>query len=319
VIAPVVWLLLANPVVIDGATSCPSPDAVARELGALLSADPVAREPDQAELVQEGAAGLRVELRRGDGSWVAGRTVATAQTCDQAAVAAAVVIAAWETDLGPRGPELTVDLGPRSPARGQAAAPPRPTPERPVLWRRSVPEAPRSQGGVVEIGAALGGSLSGGSVATSLLVDLTASGRDQPLGLKLSFEALSSHRSDLNPGPGSIAWHRFALAAGARYRVTAPGVFFDLHTSLEGALLEIQGDQIPTFSTPISVKKSTVDLGLGTGVRVGFGTPARGHVVPWIGLGVTFWSQNPSIETEATLVSIPEIEAVVHLGLLGGP
>jgi hypothetical protein len=308
-------------VVVDGDVSCPEPASVARELGGLMPADGRVREPDIADLSREGP-DLHLELRRGDGSWVAVRNIPATQSCDDLAVSVAVVIAAWEADLA-SGTMETVKLSgqPRARRRYSAGAGRRllamaPTDRvgAPLPALLSSPSASPPAGPQVEYILGLGASVAGGSLASAVLVDVSARPADGPLGFGMAFDFTSTHRTDFSSSPGALQWSRAALGMGARYRATGEDMFLDVQTSLKGALLraeaidEVGGD----------VSTTVGDFGLGTGARVGFGAPRRKRVQPWIGLDFAIWSRSVTVATSSFTVSAPTVDISLYVGLLLG-
>jgi hypothetical protein len=311
-------------VVVDGRTTCPSPDAVKRELEELMPPDGEPREPDLAELSREGA-DLHLELRRGDGSWVAVRDIAGGRGCDDLATAVAVVIAAWEAELA-SGVSETVSLAPPAPpvirrrsrrfgaAALLAMAPPGPS-------RSALPAIvnprPVPAGGAhaqPEFSVGLGGALSGGSLATGLVIDAFVRQAEGPLALRVGVELTTPHRNDLESGLGALEWRHFALDAGVAYRATRDDTFVDMHTELKLAALHY--DFVDSGET---VSATVPDFGLGTGVRLGFGAVGRRRVLPWVGLDVTVWGRRSTADTTTFSATVPGVDLGLAVGLTGGP
>ena len=315
-------------VVVDGDVACPAPEAVARELATLMPADGVVREPDLADLSREGS-DLHLELRRGDGSWVAVRDIAGTRSCEELAVAAAVVIAAWEADLA-SGSAESVDLGRRTRPRPRhrpatpasptllAMATPNPSgPPMPVVVGPKPAQAPKAAGHPeTELALGLGGTIAGSDVAAALVADVAVKPRDFPLAIRVGMNLSTSHQIELPDALGTVTWERFSLETGVSYRVPGASTYLDLHTSLRGAVLHLQLDANPDLTNFMA--RTVADFGLGTGVRLGFGVPGQRRILPWVGLDFGAWSRAAIVKFESSEVTIPTLDVALTVGLTGG-
>src|SRR5262249_54534493 len=136
--AALLLMFAAGVVKVDGSASCPSPAQVATRLRALLADVPAAGAPDQARIdAMRGQ--LRIELRSAAGILIGARRVDVVGSCADLAGVAAVVIAAWETEL--RSARLPL---PRLPApRAERAPPPAVSPSaRAPLETARTPRSP---------------------------------------------------------------------------------------------------------------------------------------------------------------------------------
>src|SRR5215831_13225714 len=156
--------LLFGPLRVEGVTACPTPSAVANELGPLLRAE---GEPHVARLM-ETTAGVRIELVRVDGSLVQSRVFPVSAPCERMASAIAAMLAAWEVELPVHHPSLQADLAP--PSRPGAA------------------EGRPWQLGLAFVGSLAGGTFAPGGMAEGILgpariAAVLVTSRDQPLAM----------------------------------------------------------------------------------------------------------------------------------------
>jgi hypothetical protein len=317
-----VLAILNLAVVVDGGISCPSPEAVKRELEELMPSGSEPREPDIAELSREGE-DVHLDLRRGDGSFVATRNIAGGRGCDDLAAAAAVVIAAWEADLVSDVTPPVSLAPPPPPIRHRsrrfgsallAMAPTGPSAQAlpAVVNPRPVPEhAGRTQ---ADFSVGLGGALAGGSLATGLVIDAFARQVEGPLALRVGLELTTPHRNDLGADLGAVEWRHYTLDTGVVYRATNEDTFLDWHTSLKLAALHVD-----LLGSAEQTSTTLGDFGLGTGLRLGFGTPAHRRVLPWVGFDFTIWSRNSTVSNSTLTVDLPGVEVGLTVGFAGGP
>src|SRR5215212_5292073 len=130
VLGPIAHLIVAA-VSVHGATTCPTPAAVDARLRPLLPSSSAASGNDDVRLEREGPA-LHIALYSADGRLAARRTIEGPHSCEALAEAAAVIVAAWKTDVGARpllaadaatpAADLQVALTPALPGRSPAAA-----------------------------------------------------------------------------------------------------------------------------------------------------------------------------------------------------
>jgi len=269
-------------VVIEGTSACPTPAEVEQSLHPLLPEG--GRDVARLE-AQDG--GLQVTLVRADGSNAGRRTLGGEHTCQELADAVAVMIAAWQSDL----------------ARERALAPPPVAvvapPPPPVLAR------PRRSG---EVGAGLGGTLSGAAVAPALLLlgDLSILG---PLGAGVRI-GLDGSRDAALPG-GSARWRRAMLAVGPRVRY-GDRLAAEAHLGAALGWLHIGAEG---FDAPQG--HDTVVGGLEGELRLSWRRPG---LRPWLALGAAFWPA-PSVVyqlPDRTEKALPRLQGTATLGFSFG-
>src|SRR4051794_27893032 len=154
---------------VTGSTTCPTAAAVSAQLEPLLApsgpAAPATASAagDVAELALE-ASGVRITLRRADGSIAGTRTLAGEHGCAELAEAAAVVIAAWENDT-------SVDRLPAPPRRP------------PPVRAAAVVATPSPTAIRWSIGAGAGAGWAGGELAPAAVVGASVAPAASRLGL----------------------------------------------------------------------------------------------------------------------------------------
>jgi hypothetical protein len=269
-------------VVVEGTSACPTPAAVEQSLRPLLPEG--GRDVVRLE-AQDGT--LQVTLVRADGSNAGRRTLGGEHTCQELAEAVAVMIAAWQSDLA-----------------GERALAPPPvavvaTPPPPVIPR------PRPSW---EVGAGLGGTLSGAAVAPALLLlgDVSLLG---PLGAGARI-GLDGNRNAALPG-GSARWRRATLAVGPRVRY---GERLAAEAHLGPALgwlhIAAQGFDAPQGH-------DAVVGGLEGELRLSW--RQRG-LRPWLALGAAFWPARIVVYQlpDRTEKALPRLQGAATLGLSFG-
>jgi hypothetical protein len=284
--------LLIAAVVVEGPSECPTPAAVQERLAPLLPPD-TGRGASLVELVNE-PDGLRISLRRADGTLAGTRTIGGVHSCDELADAAAVMIAAWQTDAAAGEP---------------APAPPPPPVAPPVAAVKTAPPAappPASPAVRWELGAGGGASLSGNAIAPAalLLGEVSAGG---PLGLAAR-ASVSGNREVVLPG-GGARWRRALFALGPRLQLVRGRALAQAHLGAGVSWLAIAAHGYPDAR-----RHDDLMAGLSGGLRVGW---SRAGARPWVDLGAAFWPVRSILyqlpdERTATL---PRLELLLTLGL----
>jgi hypothetical protein len=195
-------LALASPAAAAPAPTCPERHAVEQELDRLGAAPALAQKGTPDVTVDD--SGMRIVLRGRDGKVLGMREIAAPAACQERAVVAAVVIAAW--------------LGEWSASEPRAAAP-APLPATPVLVRAPAPPpaaatAPRARPRIDL--AAFGSVVHDGDVGT------WAAGGELALGLGDRFSVTAQgHATGERTqalGPGQAAYQSLGLGAGVSWR-----------------------------------------------------------------------------------------------------
>lgn len=232
--------------------SCPAPvDVEARVRTILhLAAD---QELTEGFAVERHEAGLYVALHSADSTLIGERTLPTEGSCDELAQAAAVVLAAWLTDVHPDfagalpppppepEPEPTAAPEPPPPP---ALAPPPAAPSPPP--RRLPPPQHR-----FHLVGAVGADLAGSSLTPALL--LGASFGSEPRGWGISVRALATLPRDEPLGPGQVAWSRWPLELGPTLRLSSANLAFAVSGGISAAWLRLGGDSFDEVSDQSAV------------------------------------------------------------------
>lgn len=255
--------LLANPdLIIRSSTNCPGAAAVVGEIAPLLPAGTtVAAERAAPGASTVGAAGQaevdRAEIFSGQGTrWLRVRTSAgqvtqprelpASLTCEEAARAAALALAAWQFQGGVELPAAPAE----PPAAAPRSAPPReaslPAPASPVLVAsspRPVAPAPDAASPVGLWRLAIGGGFAAGRSAnqfpTNAMLELAVG---DLTGIGLRVHGARSSRYSLSLPPGRATWTRSSLGAGVTFTGRRGSWGGQAHADLIGAALDISGE-----------------------------------------------------------------------------
>jgi hypothetical protein len=299
------WFSLANPLLaVDGNSTCPTPREVADRVAALLPVEHAAVERDVVQVDNQGSA-VRVQLRRPDGRIVGERTLQKRFGCADLAAAAAIVVAAWESDVHP---EFLRSL----------AAPPRPPAVEPVTVvappTAMPPAASSSLGAAFDIGIALTGAVAPdqGGAGPALGGLLVASWTPAARGFGARLGAQASSERQMRLPSGDVRWRRAALSGGVQYRIAlqAGRWLLDLHADALVARVSVHG-----VGFAISNLSDTgVDPGVGAGVRLLW---HAGIVAPWLELAGGGWLRRQVVVEDPTRASraLPRLEANMAIGV----
>jgi len=286
--------LLVSAIAVRGATSCPTPADVTDALAALLPAASASN--DVAELVADRDA-IRVRLVDAGGGVLAEKRLPPGN-CRQMAETAAVVLAAWESELRP-----DVTLGFALPPRAPAVAPPSPA----ATVSASPPASRPAPTWVVSAGATVLASLDGNSVAPGGTVEGRLLGRRSGGGARLALTAIGTHRLDV--GPGQAAWRRTTAAIGVVRRIASPRVFAEADLDLLAGLLAVDGQGFTVAGSDRSV-----DAGGALGARAGL---RLGRFEPYVGGAAAAWLRPQTVEVSGIQgrQHLPRVEAHVGVGV----
>jgi hypothetical protein len=252
----VLFFVLAGAVEVEGGGACPQATEVAQKVASLLPAAS-RNAPDRARIDRAGDH-LQLELRRADGTPVAWRRLDAHAACEELAEAAAVMIAAWETDLEAGRPLPPPDFDRDAPLVVEAPPPVVP-PRGRMRW---------------ELGVGFAASVGGGT----LLPGVTIEGIVAPHGPWAARIAMVATESQEQPfGMGTARSNRLSFAAGPSWRTW----LLDVHAEFVASLAHIEA---AGFDLPKD--EYAFDPGLGAGVRMAL-RPAP--LVPWLGVNAVGW------------------------------
>lgn len=234
--------LLAFVSLVEG-EDCPAPVDVAARVRTILHLSPE-QQLSEGFAVERHEAGLYVALRGADSSLIGERTLPTSGSCHELAQAAAVVLAAWLSDVHP---DFAGAL-PSPPAQPPAVPPPdQPEPPHPppASSATTPPPAPPPRAASaaqrrLHVVAGLGGDLTDGALSPALL--LGASFGAEVSGLALSARALLTLPREEPLGPGQVSWRRWPLGIGPSLRLASGTWAFSLSAGPAAAWLGLGGD-----------------------------------------------------------------------------
>jgi hypothetical protein len=272
------------PVAVTGGGTCPAPAEVEARLREILPVRPLDRPPRVASIERE-AGGVRVIVREPEGAIVAERLLPAASNCTESAAAAALAIAAWETEghseFGALPPPVVV----------QAAPPPRPR-------------------DAFDVGVGGAGSFADSwRPAAVLRASWTPGGRGLGLGLGGSWEP--DRESPL--AVGRLHWTRAAFSLGPSLRWRGTYVALEGRAEAAVSFLSLRGQGFETDLTSLGVSP-----GAAAGARLLL--PVAGWCATWLDAGGVWWLRRESAFTlpGADEASLPRWAVLVSLGLSVG-
>ncbi len=263
---------------VSGDARCPTPEAVAPALEALL---PPEGEPHALELrALEEDEGVALALRGADGAVLAERTLRSSAPCADRAAAVAAIVAAWEVDL-------------RSRPRARV----------PLQRLEAPPPAPPAEKVPVELSAAafISADLGGGAAALSVTL--------APGAWRLSAGAFGSALRQVPLAPGTAAASRAAVELAFGRAFQGLGARFELQLHVLGGALALRGSG---FEEDLSAV--VPELGAGYSARATLGS---GRLRPWLGLQAVVWPLKRTLVVggASASASLPLVEAFIGAGL----
>jgi hypothetical protein len=302
-------------------TDCPAAAAVQQALlGLLTEAPPASSEaPDVAEInADEGGAVLRLRNVR-DGA-VAQKGLPATLSCADRAMAAAVIVAAWEIRLRgeraawPAPPEATAPrvavvpsqsiVGPTPPVTAGRAGPDLTIDRQPVTPRASS----ASPYWRLSPGAGLVGSVQGDNLGGGLMGELEAVS-SSALSAATGFLLVGGHQLAL--GPGQVGWWRAGISLDGRWRRRWL-LDTQLRLGVNLSRLQIEGRAFPSTGYDV-----VVDPGVTAGLRLGAG---RGRWHPWLDVALAAWPRSHVAAVAGTnrTLTLPRLQGFLALGISFG-
>lgn len=282
--------VLADPTLSIGSSSdCPAASAVATEIAPLLPAgarvatasSPGGRDDDddrdagrgdtlRADIVDDG--GRRwVQLSGGDGRLIDRRELPLSLGCQEAARAAAVLLAAWQFQGRSALPPTPADVPVASPASPASAADTE-------LRRTALPLPPSAPRNELGLGAGFAVGRGAAQFVGSAMVEILV-GRPEGLGLRLHAARTSLY--DVPVASGRAEWRRTSLGLGGTLTGRHGGWGGRVEGDLLGAVLSISGDGY-------AVNETSSQLLLG-GAVAGRVIRRVGRADLWLGLTLNVW------------------------------
>jgi len=228
-------VLLAFVSLVEG-ESCPAPVDVEARVRTILHLSPE-QQLTEGFAVERHEAGLYVALRSADSTLIGERTLPTAGSCDELAQAAAVVLAAWLTDVHPDFAGALPPPEPPPPPEPEPKLPPSPPPPEPPLPLPPPPRQPPEHQLHLTLG--VGGDLASGIAPA---VFLGGSYGAELSGFAVSARAMLTLSRSQELGPGKISWRRWPLGVGPTLRLATPNVAMAFSAGPAVAWLQLGGD-----------------------------------------------------------------------------
>ena len=268
----------------DGGSDCPNGAAVAEALRGVAGEGSAAQVRERLELRRE-AGGVHLRLTDSNGAALAERSL-PAGDCAELARTAAVLVAAWRTEVAATAPRLELE---------------RPPPKRPSKIS-------------YELGAGVVGSLAASAFAAGGDGEAAVGrrngrvlGRVAAFGMDLRSIAVGTQAN------AHARFTRAGLSAGPQVRFRPGRWLLDLHAEATFALLYLDAVGFLTNQRAFGF-----DLGRGAGARAAI---HAGPVAPFLGVGVVGWLTGQSVQVSGRLggtAVVPPIEVLLQAGIAFG-
>jgi hypothetical protein len=312
-------IFAAPPVTFEGATDCPSHDAISRELERIVSA-PEGSEPSETALVALEGRELRIVLTTRDGRLLGERRLPAEGTCDERALSVAVVLGAWIATAHPEYlsalPEAE-SKAPAMPAEESAPSPPpiplpdtpkpRPPPPAPAAPRSPPVRTSPAVAWRFQAALGVGGELSDAGLVPA--ADISFRYTPEESGFGASAFVLFAGAESRPIGSGSVSSFRWPLGAGGVARLESGAMAFELDAGFMLGLLDVQGEGFSTNDGATDAQGggfATLRVGAGSGRWRPFGAA---KVLTWFSKA-TARASVPDAE-----VDLPAVEGVFLVGV----
>ena len=297
-------------VTVQAAGDCPSATAIRERLGILLGPAAPARGPDVAQVEVVGPT-LVIALRRVTGERIGDKRLPLSAGCAERAESAAIVLAAWETQLGDHAAATLAPPVTPPPASEAAPAslspPPTPAAASTLARRPQVPAPPAvgSGGWALTPGGSLLASIDSDDTALAATAELAVARGQSPFAFAASGMFVSSHVTAV--APGTASWRRFGLALDARRRARWARVWLQARAGAALTLVSISSSGLSDNGGGI-----TVDPGAIAGLRLGLvQTPATA----WLEIGAGLWPRRQTLAVRGGGTAVlPVVDALVGIG-----
>jgi hypothetical protein len=270
------------PIEVCAIGNCPSKEAVSAELERIAAVSDRTWSRHGRADVFESTQGVRVRLSGLSGGVDGERAVETGADCGERAIAAAVVIASWQSALSSE-----VDLDLTAIRTGPGATP---------AWFPSV--------GVAGVGTT-GGA---GGWAWGAALDFQVAHRGG-WGGRIAAWGTSYRSQALGNDSGRASWTRWALGIGPAYQLDRDWLVLAVSAQLAVAIIAVKGEDFA-----VTREDAGVDVGARLGIEMGF---RRAAFVPCVGIGVVVWPRSHrvlalGIDDEKTL---PKLDLLLTAGV----
>jgi hypothetical protein len=292
---------------------CPSAAAVRERLGKLVGPAGPGRVPDVAHVEVVGAT-LAIDLRRETGEIIGDKRLPLGAGCAERAESAAIVLAAWEAQLGDHAAATLSPPVTPPPAREVVTAsspPPQPPPPpatAPTVVSnpaRSAPPTAAPGGWALSPGGSLLASIDSDDTALAATAEEVVSWRGSPFAVAGSAMFVSSHVTSVAPGTGS--WRRFGLVVDARRRARWPRFWLQARSGVALTILSISGSGLSANGGG-----TAVDPGVVGALRLGLSeTPATA----WLEVGANVWPRRQTLAVRGgAATDLPVLDVLVGIG-----
>jgi hypothetical protein len=314
-------------VTVRAAGDCPSAAAVRERLDKLLGTPVDGRAPDLAEVDVVGAT-LSISLRRPSGEIVGEKQLAAATGCAARAESAAIVLAAWEAQLGdhaaaelvsPLAPPPIADAGPTTAtaAATTATAAPmtatatpvlplsRPTPPTVVGSASAQATAAEPRRWVLSPGGSLLASIDRDDTALAATAEAALSRSGSPFAVGAGAMFVSSHTVSVSPGIGT--WRRYGLLVDGRWRAHLSRLWLEARVGGALTVLTMSGSALAE-----SGGGDAFDPGAVAGLRLGL---PGGPAAPWVEVGATVWPRRQTLDVRGGgTADLPFMDVLLGVG-----
>jgi hypothetical protein len=283
VLAAVLFIAVLQLVRVEGAATCPAPAEVAVALARIATPRAGDRPRGVAELVPTDGA-VRIVLYGPGGERLQERRLIADASCADLAAAAAVIIAAWERELGPR------HLQP--------------------VRLASPPSTPLRERLAFDLAAGFSGALAGRAFAPGGSATLTLVGRRQRFGGRV--ELIGSSTRDQPLAPGHASYTRAQLQLGPLVRFRPRRLVLDLYAHFVAALTSLEG-----IGYSSGRREFDFDPGIGGGVRQ---RVRLGPGAPYLEAGFVGWLRQQQFQVTGVdgAGELPRLDLLFGAGLAIG-
>ena len=288
----------ALPVQVESA-SCPTGPEVEQALLPMLPQVPEASRRDVARVTRVGRA-LHIELVNPDAALIAERSLDVDGTCAELAGMAAVVIAAWESDVHAEFARSHAEPSPAVQAEASAA---------PTSTSTSTSTSTAKPPAAASYDVAMGPTL---SLADSLAVGGGISGRwtarGAGLGVHASAAGETTRTVDLDGGQAH--WRRWMGSVEADWRWVRGRAAWDLHAGLAMGWLTAVGSGFASNQS-----RTSLSPGAQIGLRAAWGVSR--HFAVWVDLLGLYWTRRQAVSSASISEQhdLPRFQLLTGLGL----
>jgi hypothetical protein len=305
-------VLLASPAVsVEGSAECPSPAEVSEKLAAIMAV-PEIEGPGDRVTVSSSESGVTVALRTAEGAVLGERSVSAGGTCDERARAAAVIIAAWLTDIHPEyRNSLPQEPPPPAPTALPEAAP---AEAKPVETKsKAPPPRPHEPAPARRFSFAVAAGIQYSEPGVTPAFELSSRFALEETGFGAFAFALVTLPLERAIGAGNSLSFRWPVGAGPLFRLRAGSTLVDFGVAPAVGWLHVEGKD---FEANESDDAAVVGALLGVRAAANWT-----FVRPFVSAGLLGWFTRSTVVAHAPEAAfvLPFVEATFLLGLSVDP